>query len=65
MADPVVQHHHDYRDVLLRFAKNVRDLRKVQKIGGKGYATPAVGQQAANLEKQVDADLDLILGPTS
>ncbi len=50
------------QDHLVRLARLVHQLRAVQKKSGKGYSTPAAGQQATNLEKQVDDALFRILG---
>jgi hypothetical protein len=47
---------------LLVFAQLVHQLRAVQKEGGKGYRTPAVGVQARSLEQQVDDRIASILG---
>ncbi len=64
MSTQPAQQHINHHDRLVHFARLVRQLRKVQKDGGKGYTTPAVGKQASSLEQQVDAHLNLILGPT-
>ncbi len=49
-------------DRLKRLATLVKQLRAVQKAGGKGYTSTAVSQQAGALEQEVDAAVTQILG---
>jgi hypothetical protein len=61
MSEPATQPTEYWHVALLELARLARELRAVQKQGGKVYKDSATASKAAALEKKLDALLEPLL----
>jgi hypothetical protein len=58
MSTTAIQPPEHWHTSLMELARLVRQLRAVQKKGGKGYSTPEIAGQATALERRLDTLLE-------